>query len=126
MHNPVGEEWGARCPLSVSVSDDDGLTWHRVLDLEDGTEAPATLPASRARAAEEVGPPSGFAAGDTGIVTDGRGEYSYPSATTDGATLLVAYTWQRRGIVLARVPLRLVDRPVADAVTGATDRAGSS
>ncbi|QUB99458.1 sialidase family protein [Cellulosimicrobium cellulans] len=126
VHNPVGEEWGARCPLSVSVSDDDGLTWHRVLDLEDGTEAPATLPGVPVPALREAGPPSGFAAGDTGIVTDGHGEYSYPSATTDGATLLVAYTWQRRGIVLARVPLGLVDRPVADAVAGATDRAGSS
>lgn len=126
VHNPVGEEWGARCPLSVSVSDDDGLTWHRVLDLEDGTRVPATLPGVPVPALREAGPPSGFAAGDTGIVTDGRGEYSYPSATTDGATLLVAYTWQRRGIVLARVPLRLVDRPVADAVTGATDRTGSS
>ncbi|SIQ11375.1 Predicted neuraminidase (sialidase) [Cellulosimicrobium aquatile] len=122
VHNPVGEEWGARCPLSVSVSDDDGLTWHRVLDLEDGTRAPATLPGVPVPALREAGPPSGFAAGDTGIVTDGRGEYSYPSGTTDGATLLVAYTWQRRGIVLARVPLRLVDRPVA----AATDRAGSS
>ncbi len=40
-----------------------------------------------------------------GVVTSGAGEYPYPTAVVDGDRLLVTYTWQRRGIVLAEVPL---------------------
>jgi predicted neuraminidase len=38
-------------------------------------------------------------------VTSGAGEYSYPTAVLDGDRLLVSYTWQRRGIVLAEISL---------------------
>lgn len=33
-HNPVADNWGPRSPLSLSVSKDNGTTWHRFLDLE--------------------------------------------------------------------------------------------
>lgn len=32
--NPVSENWGKRTPVSVFISDDDGLTWEKALDLE--------------------------------------------------------------------------------------------
>ena len=37
--NPVGENWGARNPLSLLVSEDNGVTWRHLLDLahEPGT-----------------------------------------------------------------------------------------
>ena len=34
--NPVGQDWGARTPLSVLVSGDGGRTWKRELDLARG------------------------------------------------------------------------------------------
>ena len=34
VYNPNGENWGARTPLSVAISEDNGQTWTRVLDLE--------------------------------------------------------------------------------------------
>lgn len=96
VHNPSADDWGSRCPLSVSVSDDDGLTWRPalVLDAGDGTSGSRLRP------------------GDGGVLTDGVGEYSYPSAVVDGDLLLVTYTWQRRGIVLATLPITdLEDAP---------------
>ena len=53
----------------------------------------------------QPGEVAGFAPGDGGVVTSGAGEYPYPTAVVDGDRLLVTYTWQRRGIVLAEVPL---------------------
>jgi predicted neuraminidase len=88
VHNPSATDWGPRCPLVVSVSDDDGWSWRQVLVLDDGAD-----------------PAGGFAPGDGGVVTSGAGEYSYPTAVLDGDRILVSYTWQRRGIVLAAVPL---------------------
>lgn len=32
--NPVAANWGMRSPLSLFVSEDDGLTWEKLLDLE--------------------------------------------------------------------------------------------
>ncbi len=90
VHNPSGDDWGSRCPLSVSVSDDDGRTWLPALVLDAGSGEPE---------------PSGFAPGDTGVVTSGAGEYSYPSAVIDGDLVLITYTWQRRGIVLVTLPI---------------------
>ncbi|TWF81979.1 putative neuraminidase [Pseudonocardia hierapolitana] len=99
VHNPSDRDWGPRCPLVVSVSDDDGWTWRQVLTLDDGaTPVDPAVPLRH-------GPADGFAAGDGGVVTSGAGEYSYPTAVLDGDRLLVSYTWQRRGIVLAEVPL---------------------
>jgi predicted neuraminidase len=34
IHNPVGGNWGKRCPLRVSLSDDNGATFPRGFDLE--------------------------------------------------------------------------------------------
>jgi hypothetical protein len=52
-------------------------------------------------------PPPGpaFEPADGGVGTDGSGEYSYPAAVLARDTLLITYTWQRRGIVEALVPL---------------------
>lgn len=101
VHNPSGQNWGSRCPLTVSVSDDDGLTWRSAFVLDDG-EAPVDpdVPRLLDPAAQPGIDPS-----DAGVVTGGVAEYSYPSAVLDGSDLLISYTWQRRGIVLARVPI---------------------
>jgi hypothetical protein len=66
---------------------DDGSPWPGVAQRLD----PAATP--------------GFAPGDAGVVTSGVAEYSYPSVVLDGSDLVVTYTWQRRGIVLARLPI---------------------
>jgi predicted neuraminidase len=106
VHNPVAGDWGARCPLVVSLSDDDGRTWRQALVVEDGRtpveDEPLLVPSP---------PPQGpaFEPADGGIGTDGIGEYSYPAAIRTGDTLLVTYTWQRRGIVEALVPLAILD-----------------
>lgn len=35
IYNPVGENWGARTPLDIAVSSDNGQTWETVAHLED-------------------------------------------------------------------------------------------
>lgn len=99
VHNPSAQDWGSRCPLSLSVSDDDGLSWTPVLVLDDGSPWPGV--------AQHLDPAArpGFTPGDAGVITSGVAEYSYPSAVIDGDDLIITYTWQRRGIVLARLPL---------------------
>lgn len=105
-HNPGVEDWGARCPLVLSTSDDDGLTWDvAVVTVEDGSACEG-VPGSPAVVATDGRPVSAAA---TGVVTSGAGEYSYPSVRLLDDQLLVIYTWQRRGIVAATVPLRLVE-----------------
>jgi predicted neuraminidase len=102
VHNPSTQDWGSRCPLVVSLSDDDGLTWRiGAVTIDDG--ATPVDPAVPQRLDPSATP--GFAPGDAGVVTSGVAEYSYPCAVLDGDGLLVTYTWQRRGIVLARLPL---------------------
>ena len=105
VHNPVTEDWGARCPLVVSVSVDDGDTWRQAVVVEDGVapvdDDPGRLPA--------LPPPRSFAAADGGVETTGVGEYSYPAAVVADGSLVITYTWQRRGIVEARVPLSLLN-----------------
>ncbi|KAE8766130.1 sialidase family protein [Georgenia thermotolerans] len=104
VHNPVSESWGARCPLVVSVSADDGLTWRAAVTVEDGVtpfdDHPGRAPA--------LPPPGAFSPADAGVATTGVGEYSYPAALVDGDTFVITYTWQRRGIVEARVPIALL------------------
>lgn len=111
VHNPVSGDWGARCPLSVSVSEDAGRTWVERLVVEDG-QTPIDTDPTRVpqRPGEQAAGPQGFDPGDSGVLTTGVGEYSYPSAALDTdhagpGHLVVTYTWQRRGIVEARVPL---------------------
>ncbi|MFI7703120.1 exo-alpha-sialidase [Nonomuraea sp. NPDC049480] len=107
VHNPAAESWGSRCPLVVSLSDDDGLTWHPGPTVDDGvTPVDPSVPRLR-----HQGVASGFAPGDAGVVTSGVAEYSYPSAVVTADHLLVTYTWQRRGIVLARLPLADLEAP---------------
>jgi predicted neuraminidase len=101
VHNPSAEDWGSRCPLVVSVSDDDGHSWSHAATIDEGREpVDPVVPLRLDRRA-----PTGFAPGDAGVLTSGVGEYSYPSVVVDGDELLCTYTWQRRGIVLARHPV---------------------
>jgi predicted neuraminidase len=105
VHNPSTQDWGSRCPLSISVSDDDGLTWRQALVIDDGgTPIDPAVPRLL-----DPGARPGFAPGDAGVVTSGVGEYSYPTAVLDGPDLVVTYTWQRRGIVLARLPIAALE-----------------
>ncbi|MBN6052084.1 exo-alpha-sialidase, partial [Nonomuraea sp. RK-328] len=107
VHNPAAESWGSRCPLVVSLSDDDGRTWRPGPTLDDGiTPVDPAVP----RVLDLSAVP-GFAPGDDGVVTSGVAEYSYPAAVLDGEHLLVTYTWQRRGVVLARLPLAALEPP---------------
>lgn len=101
VHNPSARNWGSRCPLTVSVSDDDGLTWRSAMVLDDGASA---IDPEVPRVIDPAARP-GIEPNDAGVVTGGVAEYSSPSAVLDGPDLLVSYTWQRRGIVLARVPI---------------------
>lgn len=36
VHNPVGENWGPRSPIVLSVSDDGGLSWRQIITLDGG------------------------------------------------------------------------------------------
>jgi predicted neuraminidase len=94
VHNPSSDDWGRRCPLTISVSDDDGQSWRPALVLDDAPDAPAS-----------------FAPGDAGVRTSGVAEFSYPTAVVHDDELIVTYTWQRRGIVLARLPVAALDDP---------------
>ncbi|MEV0329693.1 sialidase family protein [Micromonospora echinospora] len=85
-HNPTTGDWASRAPLVVSVSTDDGDTWQPWLTLEESTGA-----ADR----EDYRP------ADSGVLTTGVNEFSYPCLVRTPDGLAVTYTWQRRGIVLA-------------------------
>lgn len=81
--NPVGADWGARTPLVLSRSDDNGRSWRRFATLEDegsGDAGPADSGGSR----EDY-------------------EFSYPAIVPAGDDVVVSYTWKRRRIRLARV-----------------------
>ena len=95
-HNPVAGSWGVRCPLVLSVSDDAGVSWQQRVVIEDGR---TPLDGER----PSLPRPGGFDAHDTGVLTDGVGEYSYPTVVVNGDQVLVSYTWQRRAIALATV-----------------------
>lgn len=93
VHNTSTDDWGTRNTLVVSTSTDDGLTWVTRVTLEDAV--------SGANGQPEV-------AAASGVVTSGDGEYSYPSAAVVEDEVWVTYTWQRRRIAWARVPLDLL------------------
>jgi len=38
VYNPVGENWGARTPLDIAVSSDNGQTWNTIAHLEDNPD----------------------------------------------------------------------------------------
>ncbi|WRT69931.1 uncharacterized protein IL334_006922 [Kwoniella shivajii] len=90
--NDVYKNWGPRTPLVLKISSDNGETWSHWCTLEDQA------------------PPAGFkkvVALETGIVNDGKSEFSYPTVTPtaldDVTGVWVSYTWQRRGIVVCKV-----------------------
>jgi predicted neuraminidase len=91
------EEWGERPRWSpfVDVSADGGRTWER---------APIPVGRSGLRGAGHIQPALWWGpSGPVALMRSGAGEYSYPTAVLDGDRLLVSYTWQRRGIVLAEL-----------------------
>lgn len=100
-HNPVAGDWAPRCPLVLSTSDDHGLSWQQRVVIEDGI----TPVDDRAELIPQLPPDGGFAPADDGVATDGLGEYSYPSICLIDDTLVLTYTWQRRGIVEAEISL---------------------
>ncbi|KAK8853495.1 hypothetical protein IAR55_004202 [Kwoniella newhampshirensis] len=90
--NASSRNWGPRTPLILKISPDDGDTWLPWCTLEDQP------------------PPDGFervVALETGIVNDGKSEFSYPTVTPtaldDQGGVWVSYTWQRRGIAVCRI-----------------------
>jgi len=93
VHNPVAIPWGPRCPLVVSLSEDNGLNWRTVLTLEDCPR-------------NALG---GLTPGEEGVRASGEGEFSYPTVTVAGDELFVSYTWQRRAIVVAAVRLAEIE-----------------
>ncbi len=38
VSNPIGENWGARAPLTIQASADDGQSWHEIFVLERGED----------------------------------------------------------------------------------------
>lgn len=85
-HNPTSGNWASRAPLLVSRSTDDGASWQPWATLEESLEG----------AASEAYQPA-----DSGVITTGFNEFSYPCLVRTPDGLAVTYTWQRRGIVLA-------------------------
>lgn len=105
-HNPTSGDWAARCPLVLSVSTEDGRSWHESVVVEDG----ATPVDEHADRVPSLPVPGAFAPADGGVATAGVGEYSYPALTRTGDHLTITYTWQRRGIVEATVPVTQLRR----------------
>ncbi|KXK63455.1 hypothetical protein AWW66_02630 [Micromonospora rosaria] len=85
-HNPTVGDWASRAPLVVSTSTDEGETFQPWLTLEESL-------------GETAG--EGYRPADSGVLTTGDNEFSYPCLVPVGDRLVVTYTWQRRGIVLA-------------------------
>ena len=87
-HNPISANWGARTPLVLSISRDNGLSWQHLLTLED-----------------EAVPPdfAGVSAADTGIRIDSRAEFSYPAVIPFEAGVAVAYTWKRKRMAFVKL-----------------------
>jgi predicted neuraminidase len=84
-HNPASGDWASRAQLLVSRSGDGGDTWRPWVMLEalSGSTGESYRPAQ------------------SGVVTTGVSEFSYPCLIATPGGLAVTYTWQRRGIVLA-------------------------
>lgn len=100
----------------LSASADGGVTWAESVCIEDGRTPIDDDPRHRPSVPDALRPtgkePPLFGGGDDGVVTTGVGEYSYPAAVLvddhPDHHLLITYSWQRRGFVAARVPLRLL------------------
>lgn len=96
VHNPGALDWGPRDRLVLSVSEDRGWTWREVAVVEDGMPLPGIT-------ADVHGDGAPTAARAEGVVTDGRGEFSYPSIARDGSRLTISFTWQRQAVVVTDV-----------------------
>ncbi|GAA3413273.1 sialidase family protein [Paenibacillus hodogayensis] len=70
VYNPVGQNWGKRTPIVISLSRDNGVTW-----------------------------------GETLVLEDAPGEYSYPAIVSVGNDVFVSYTWRRSRIVVWQLSL---------------------
>ena len=77
LHNPNGSNWGQRVPLTLSVSEDNGATFPRGIDLE------------------------------SQLLPGGQGEFSYPAVVAwpegEGEGVTVTYTWHRMRIKSVQV-----------------------
>ncbi len=89
--NPVGQNWGKRTPLVLSLSSDNGGTWTTAITLED-----EDLPGGEAEVALNV--------------VHRANEFSYPALVCDGRALHISYTWKRERICYRRLPLMLLDQ----------------
>ena len=75
VHNPVRGNWGARTPVKLSLSNDNGQTWDETIIL-DHNEDPK----------DKV-----------------DGEFSYPAIIANGKRLYICYTWKRRTVAFCEV-----------------------
>ncbi len=66
--NPIGEDFGARTPLSLFISSD-GESWKEIIKLE-------------------------YEEGEKW----GSGEFSYPAVISDGNKVYVSYSWKRKNV----------------------------
>lgn len=78
VSNPVGVNWGARTPLTLSLSKDNGQTWPTHVILEENPEA----------------------------LTREDGEFSYPAVVASGNRLLITYTWKRKVIEFVELEVK--------------------
>lgn len=105
VYNATSGDWALRCPLHLAVSTDFGATWTPLIEIEDGRtpidDDPRFTPVLPRAADAPVG-------ADSGVLTAGVGEYSYPSLCVENEDLVICYTWQRQRIASARVPLTTI------------------
>lgn len=74
--NPVGQNWGKRTPLSLSISEGNGRTFRRFLDLETDDEGRSS-------------------------VRSHSYEFSYPAVLSVGDRIYITYTYRREKIAYA-------------------------
>ena len=77
--NPIAQNWGPRSPLTMMISDDNGLTWKAVANLDD----------------------EGAYLGDE--------EFSYPTIIrTKDDCVIISYTWKRDDVKVWEIPGKLL------------------
>jgi predicted neuraminidase len=73
--NPIPENWGPRTPITLMISDDNGLTWKAIANLDD----------------------EGAFLGDE--------EFSYPTIVkTSDNGVIISYTWKRDDVICWKIP----------------------
>jgi hypothetical protein len=73
--NPIPENWGPRTPLTLMISDDNGITWKAIANLDD----------------------KGAFLGDE--------EFSYPTVVkTSDNGVIISYTWERDDVICWKIP----------------------